>query len=335
MAGGAMAVTTDNASGSLELCRGATGYSIGSAGGASGINCTGTDGATFSLNSAGETNGMAGYDASNVRVTGHNDNTLELKATNGIDVHASELRMNGSKITGLGAGSVAAGSTDAITGDQLFKLQNGGTKYFHANSTAADSQANGGGSVAIGGGAKSDGSSTVAIGEGAQATYDQNMAVGAGAYGGGGASIAIGTNASTAAIGGANYQTALGAEAKSEVNMGTALGGRANAKADSSVALGSESVADRGAGIGGSSKGAVSVGSGGAGVARTFLFAALCHFRSHDPLAGLRVPYHSINLVHLTHTCLTRKEENKDVGHERPDGCASSFPADGRPIRQI
>ncbi|HEY0505278.1 MAG TPA: ESPR-type extended signal peptide-containing protein, partial [Lysobacter sp.] len=269
LGGNAFAAVGPN--GSLQLCNPSGGRAYGTAGVDAALDCspvTAYGGEAFSLNNKGETNGGYGFSSSTARVTGYNDGTLELKGTSGISV-LNQMNMNGNKITGIAPGSVAAGSTDAITGDQLFKLQNGGTKYFHANSTAADSQANGGGSVAIGGGAKSDGSSTVAIGEGAQATYDQNMAVGAGAYGGGGASIAIGTNASTAAIGGANYQTALGAEAKSEVNMGTALGGRANAKADSSVALGSESVADRGAGIGGSSKGAVSVGSGGAGVAAT------------------------------------------------------------------
>ncbi|GAB7526132.1 YadA-like family protein [Paraburkholderia sp. 2C] len=89
----------------------------------------------------------------------------------------------GTTITNVKAGAVSATSTDAVNGSQLNATNtnvtnvtnsvnnitngNAGIKYFHVNSTAADSIANGPGTVAIGGSARADASDSIAIGTGA------------------------------------------------------------------------------------------------------------------------------------------------------------------------
>ena len=112
-------------------------------------------------------------------------------------------------ITHVAAGRVTAASTDAVNGSQLFatnqavdkldgevkqnttditNLTNnvnnisngGGIKYFHANSTAADSTAIGTDSVAIGPQANASAKDAVAMGNGAQATHANSVALGAG-----------------------------------------------------------------------------------------------------------------------------------------------------------
>ncbi|MEP6897557.1 MAG: YadA-like family protein [Rhodanobacter sp.] len=114
------------------------------------------------------------------------------------------------QIQNVAAGQVGAGSTDAVNGSQLYSTNQavdnlgnivnglsgtgGNSKYFHANSTAADSQATGANAVAIGpssvasgdssiaagNGSTASGQSSTAIGDGAQATNDNSVAIGAG-----------------------------------------------------------------------------------------------------------------------------------------------------------
>ncbi|CAB3768756.1 hypothetical protein LMG30113_05809 [Burkholderia paludis] len=159
------------------------------------------------------------------------------------------------QITNVAAGRVTATSTDAVNGSQLYAVASevdtavngGGIKYFHANSTAADSNAVGTDSIAVGPTATANGDSSIAEGSGAVAGVSGNQAVsgdvalGSGAQATGGNSLALGNGASVATLGG--------------------------------VALGAGSVADRAAGtyvdpISGSSftttLGAVSVGASGA-----------------------------------------------------------------------
>lgn len=87
-----------------------------------------------------------------------------------------------------------------------------GTKYFHTNSTEADSIANGKNSVAIGPNAVSNGENAVATGNGAIASGDGALA--------------------------------LGSKAETNAQGAVALGSGAKVTADSSVALGAGSVAD-------------------------------------------------------------------------------------------
>ncbi|TAM50702.1 MAG: hemagluttinin domain protein, partial [Paraburkholderia sp.] len=97
-------------------------------------------------------------------------------------------------ITNVAPGALTSTSTDAVNGSQLFttnqnvtnlttavaNIQNGaGIKYFHANSTAADSQATGADSVAIGPLAVASGADSLAAANGAQAQAANAMALGA------------------------------------------------------------------------------------------------------------------------------------------------------------
>jgi autotransporter adhesin len=97
-------------------------------------------------------------------------------------------------ITNVAPGALSPTSTDAVNGSQLYttnqnvsnlsttvnNIQNGaGIKYFHANSTAADSQAIGTDSVAIGPLAVATGNDSLAAGNGAQAQIANALALGA------------------------------------------------------------------------------------------------------------------------------------------------------------
>lgn len=102
------------------------------------------------------------------------NNTVLTSTANGLD-------LGGDKITNLANGSIAAGSTDAVTGGQVNDLlfQSGqGIKYFHTNSSLVDSQANGLNSLAIGPVAKSEGELSIAIGHLSNATGLNSIAVG-------------------------------------------------------------------------------------------------------------------------------------------------------------
>lgn len=110
---------------------------------------------------------------------------------------------NERQITNVAAGQVAATSTDAVNGSQLFatnsavnslggrvatvensivNITNGaGVKYFHSNSTQADSVASGNDAVAIGPNAQASGASSVAVGNGASASAAGSVALGQGA----------------------------------------------------------------------------------------------------------------------------------------------------------
>ncbi|MGF6129222.1 autotransporter adhesin [Pseudomonas frederiksbergensis] len=83
------------------------------------------------------------------------------------------------KLTNVAAGSLNGTSTDAVNGSQLFAtnqtvdnlVNNGaGVKYFHSNSTLADSSATGQDSVAVGPAASSTAADSVALGSHSSAT---------------------------------------------------------------------------------------------------------------------------------------------------------------------
>ena len=101
---------------------------------------------------------------------------------------------NPTKLTNLKIGDLSSSSTDAINGSQLYSTNQrvstletfegninngGGIKYFHSNSTLADSSATGADSVAIGGAALSSGKNSVALGSNSVADRDNAVSVGA------------------------------------------------------------------------------------------------------------------------------------------------------------
>ncbi|WP_328703723.1 YadA-like family protein [Acinetobacter kanungonis] len=109
-----------------------------------------------------------------VKIGDSSNSTTLSSGPNGLDI-------GGDKLTNLADGNIAAGSTDAVTGGQINDLlfQSGqGIKYFHTNSTLADSEATGLNSVAIGPIAKSQGESSIAVGHFSNATGLNSIAVG-------------------------------------------------------------------------------------------------------------------------------------------------------------
>ncbi|WP_346730483.1 YadA-like family protein [Caballeronia sp. dw_19] len=97
-------------------------------------------------------------------------------------------------ISNVNAGALSASSTDAVNGSQLNSTnQNvstlqtfatninngGGVKYFHTNSTLADSVATGADSVAVGGAANASAKNAVALGSNSVADRDNSVSVGA------------------------------------------------------------------------------------------------------------------------------------------------------------
>lgn len=94
---------------------------------------------------------------------------------------------NGTTITNVAQGDVSQGSTDAVNGSQLWGVQNqisniseGGTRYFKANSEAADARAEGAESVAMGPRSVTSGDNSVAAGNGAVSKTQGSVALGAG-----------------------------------------------------------------------------------------------------------------------------------------------------------
>ncbi|MBO3278315.1 beta strand repeat-containing protein, partial [Pseudomonas schmalbachii] len=176
-------------------------------------------------------------------------------------------------VTNVAAGRLSATSTDAVNGSQLYAtnqevnkidtriddIDNGaGIKYFHANSTLADSSATGTNSIAVGPEAVSSSINSIAVGHGATASDINSTALGAASNAAAVNSVAIGSGATTSTTG---------------VNA-IAIGMGANASVANSVALGNDAttaaaVATAGGTIagtsydyaGGAPSGTVSVGS--------------------------------------------------------------------------
>ncbi|AOE82503.1 cell surface protein (plasmid) [Pseudomonas lurida] len=134
------------------------------------------------------------------------------------------------QITNVAAGQVTGTSTDAVNGSQLFAtntavdrlgtsvgdfIKGGQIKYFHANSTLADSSATGVDSVAIGSQADAYGEQSLALGAGAVASQATSIALGS-------SSVTInGAQNGYTAYGLTAPQTSIG-----ELGIGTALGDR-------------------------------------------------------------------------------------------------------------
>ncbi|MGL4964066.1 MAG: hypothetical protein ACRC67_22750, partial [Inquilinus sp.] len=138
-------------------------------------------------------------------------------------------------ITNVAAGRITATSTDAINGSQLYSLAsvvdnsiNGGAgiKYFHANSTLADSSATGTNSTAIGPASTASASNSISMGNGASASANNAIAIGAGAQATKANSLALGAGSKTLAnLSDAAYAPVVGATtagvATGEVSVGS------------------------------------------------------------------------------------------------------------------
>jgi trimeric autotransporter adhesin len=207
----------------------------------------------------------------------------------------------GTMLTNLAAGSLSATSTDAVTGAQLFATNQNlanltsvvnnisttgagtgagtQTKYFHANSTLADSSAAGENAVSIGGAATAAASNSVALGSGSVADRADTVSVGSagserqitnvaaatadtdavnfaqmnaaiakvqnlGASGSDGLLAMDGDrNAQAARVAPGMHGLAIGASATSSGNQAIATGFSAQASGDSSIAMGANSKA--------------------------------------------------------------------------------------------
>ncbi|WP_367617487.1 YadA-like family protein [Pseudomonas ekonensis] len=156
------------------------------------------------------------------------------------------------KLTNVAAGVLNATSTDAVNGSQLFAtnqtvdnlVNNGaGIKYFHSNSTLADSSATGQDSVAIGPLASATLANGVALGSNSSAT---GATLGNAAYGVGGTATAGGeVNIANGANGRRITGLAAGSSATDAVNVSqlnkagqdtaTALGGGATLDANTGI----------------------------------------------------------------------------------------------------
>jgi trimeric autotransporter adhesin len=135
-----------------------------------------------------------------------------------------------------------SGTTYTDVGSALAALgaASGSTKYFHANSTLADSSATGTDSVAVGPLAIASGTNAVAQGKSANASGGSATALGVGTTASATNSTAVGDGATAAGI----NSVALGALANAGINgNGIAIGGSASASGGSATALGANSKA--------------------------------------------------------------------------------------------
>ncbi len=116
--------------GSLELCNGVGGASIGSGGTINRLlDCSGGkpggDGLAFSLNNTGDpATGGYGFDASTARVSAYKNGKLVLLGSSvlvqGPTTFTNTVTMSNQKIVALAPGALSATSTDAVNGSQLY-----------------------------------------------------------------------------------------------------------------------------------------------------------------------------------------------------------------------
>lgn len=110
----------------------------------------------------------------------------------------STTKAGGTTLTNVAYG---VNDSDAVNVQQLrdatSDMYNNGVKYFHANSTKADSVATGTDSIAVGPAAKSVGESSIAMGNAATSTGENSVAIGAGAVANNKGDVALGAGATT------------------------------------------------------------------------------------------------------------------------------------------
>jgi autotransporter adhesin len=169
-----------------------------------------------------------GYDA--------NGNALTVNAA------GANIALNNGQITGVAAGTNA---TDAVNMSQLTKLYNTGTKYFHANSTGADSSASGANAIAVGQSAVSSNTNAVAMGLSSTAAGSGSMALGSFSTATNTNALAIGTqatanNANDVALGAGSVTSAV--VNTTGVTLGTTTYTFAGTNATSTVSVGGNGV---------------------------------------------------------------------------------------------
>src|SRR5471032_2893471 len=174
------------------------------------MSATSTDGVNgsqlFATNTALSTitGDVTNLDAGSVKYDTNIDGTVNYNSvTMGGDTYNSTTHTGGTKITNVADGTAPS---DAVNFSQLTETNNNinnvytnGTKYFHANSTGADSSATGADAVAIGQSATASAMNSIAIGNGAEASTDNSVALGNGSK----TQAAVGTSGIT--IQGQNY----------------------------------------------------------------------------------------------------------------------------------
>ncbi|MBD7955065.1 YadA-like family protein [Stenotrophomonas sp. Sa5BUN4] len=184
-------------------------------------------------------------------------NNTGLRITGGPSVTTTGINAGNSKITQVTGGSIVQGGTEAVTGGQLWAMQQQlytdgqGTKYFHVQSTAADSKAVGGESVAIGPNTIADGYHSIAAGDGASTdlTAEAAIAMGRDANTHAARSVVLGDQASIATRY-ANDAIVIGTRAHVDgvqvapANAAIAIGMDSTTKADSSIVIGNAATVD-------------------------------------------------------------------------------------------
>lgn len=190
--------TSSTASGNFAIAMGDGSNASGAESLALGRNAKATNPNSVAIGSGATTS--AAVTTSNVAINGTTYNFA-----GGTPVGVFSIGTTGStrQVTNMAAGRLSATSTDGVNGSQLYATNQavgalggrvsivedtitninngGGVKYFHTNSTKADSQASGPDSTAIGPGAVASGNGSIAMGNGAQAQADGSVALGAGA----------------------------------------------------------------------------------------------------------------------------------------------------------
>ncbi len=154
------------------------------------------------------------------------------------------------RIVNVAAGTLAADSTDAVNGSQLYAtnqmvlatagdlaaVQNGMGGAFQANNgnAAAAPAPTGANAVAGGFGAVASGSNSTAVGTGARATMAGDSAFGAGAVASGDPATAVGSNATASG----NNSVAVGANATAGGTSAVAIGQGSSATQTNTIAVG-------------------------------------------------------------------------------------------------
>jgi autotransporter adhesin len=215
----------DGATGANAIAAGVGAKAIGASSTAMGSNAQANNDNDVALGAGSVTS--RSNPISSVTVAGQ---TYQFAGTNPTSVVSVGSKGNERQITNVAAGQLSGDSTDAVNGSQLYATNQavdvlngtintinggGGIKYFHANSSLADSQAVGSNSVAVGPQAVSTGADSVAIGNGAKASTNNSVALGANSTTG----PVKGTSGAT--IAGDNY-TFAGANPTGTVSVGAA-----------------------------------------------------------------------------------------------------------------
>ncbi|MFZ0869220.1 MAG: ESPR-type extended signal peptide-containing protein [Rhodanobacter sp.] len=192
------------------------------------LNATNTSINNLSNTVTAATTGIVKYDVNTDGSVNYNNVTMGGRTSTDGGV------TGGTKITNVAQGELSSTSTDAVNGAQLNQTNTNvtnqgnqinsiyttGTKYFHANSTGADSVATGQDAVAIGMNAQATADSSVALG--ANSTTTANLA--AAAYNPGTGTLAGMTPAGEVSVGSQGNErritnVAAGADATDAVNV--------------------------------------------------------------------------------------------------------------------